>query len=201
MTMEQPIKVAKSDNSRPFVFVLAFAIVLLLAGLLVLWMRQSDNLPREGDPAVLFARDMIAHHAQAIEMALLIRERSSNEELRQFALDIILTQQAQLGQMQGWLAVWGVPLAGREPPMQGHGHMMGMASQEDVNSLSTLPIAEAEPLFLQLMIRHHQGGVTMAEEVLAQTERPEVQRLAKAIIQAQQNEIKYMNDLLERIGE
>lgn len=55
---------------------------------------------------------MSDHHAQAVEMALLARDRTNDEELRRFALDIILTQQAQIGQMQGWLAVWERPLAG-----------------------------------------------------------------------------------------
>jgi uncharacterized protein (DUF305 family) len=175
----------------------ATLVVLISAGLLAMWI-SPGSFPREGDPEITFSRDMIAHHEQAVEMALAIRDRSADAELRQLALDILLTQQAQLGQMQGWLAVWEVPLSGREPPMEGHGAMMGIASQADINALQTLPIAEAEVLFLQLMIRHHQGGVTMAETALAQTNRPEVQQLSKAIVKAQQSEIEYMSALLEQ---
>lgn len=78
--------------------------------------------------------------------------------------------------------------------------MMGMASREQVDELQTLPVAEAEVAFLQLMIRHHQGGVMMAQEALRQTVRPEVVRLAEAIANGQQSEIEYMQGLLKQRG-
>lgn len=56
-----------------------------------------------GSPAVGFARDMAAHHAQAVEMAVLVRDRTNDPTMRQLALDILLTQQAQIGQIRGWL--------------------------------------------------------------------------------------------------
>lgn len=194
--ISQSSKPLAFDVSRLWSFALTF-VVLAAAGLVVVWLGHS-GLPREGDPAVLFARDMIAHHEQAVEMALAIRDRSTNVELRQLALDILLTQQAQMGQMQGWLAVWEVPLSGRQSPMAGQGTMMGMASQAEVNALQTLPIGEAETVFLQLMIRHHRGGVAMAQTVLGETDRPEVKRLATSIVGSQQSEIEYMQRLLEQ---
>jgi uncharacterized protein (DUF305 family) len=84
--------------------------------------------------------------------------------------------------------------------MEGHGEMIGMASREQINELGTLPVAEAEVTFLQLMIRHHQGGVIMAQEALRQTSRPEVVRLAEAIVNGQQSEIDYMQGLLKQRG-
>lgn len=143
---------------------------------------------------------MVAHHRQAVEMSYLLRERSTDEELRRFALDILLTQQAQIGQMQGWLAAWSQPLNGPQPVMGGQAEMMGMANREQINELQTLPVPEAEVSFLQLMIRHHEGGVMMAQEALRQTKRPEVVRLATAIVNGQQSEIEYMQDLLEKRG-
>jgi uncharacterized protein (DUF305 family) len=174
-------------------------LLLLLAGLLAVWLWQQ-RLPGEGSAEVTFARDMSAHHLQAVEMAFIIRERSQDEELRRLALDIFTSQQLQVGQMQGWLAAWGQPLSGPEPMMAGHGEMMGMATPEQLNQLKTLPVAEAETTFLQLMIRHHQGGVMMAQEALQQTDRPEVVRLATAIIEAQEGEIDYMQELLQQRG-
>ena len=176
---------------------LSMLLVLVSIPALLYWRHRP---PEEGNPAVTFARDMMAHHGQAVEMALLLRERSADAELRQLTLDIMLGQQAQIGQMQGWLAVWGLPLAGAQPPMAGQAAMMGMATQQQVNALQTLPLTEAEVVFLQLMIRHHQGGVAMAEAALAQTQRPEVVRLATAIVQAQQGEITYMTQLLAKRG-
>ena len=178
---------------------LVLALLLLLAGLTAFWLWTS-RAPGEGSPETTFARDMGAHHAQAVEMALTIRDRSADTGLRQLALDIILTQQAQIGQMEGWLAVWDQPLSGPQPPMDGQGEMMGMATQEQVNQLATRPVPAAELSFLQLMIRHHQGGIALAQEALKRTSRPEVVRLARAIVQGQQSEITYMEALLKQRG-
>lgn len=187
-----------STHSRPVNRIGAWWLLLLLllvTALAVFWLSLS-RAPAEGSPEVNFSRDMAAHHAQAVEMALIARDRSSDEELRRFALDIMLTQQAQIGQMQGWLAAWGRPLTGAQPTMQ----MPGMATQQQINQLQTLPVAEMETSFLQLMIRHHQGGIMMAEDTLRQTKRAEVVQLAQAIVNGQQSEIDYMQDLLKRRG-
>jgi uncharacterized protein (DUF305 family) len=173
--------------------------LVLLVGLGLGWFIGART-PGDNGAEVRFARDMSAHHEQAVEMALTIRERSTDTELRQFTLDMLLTQQAQIGQMQGWLAVWGRPLAGAEPPMAGHGSMMGMASQEELNSLRELPLADAEAQFMRLMIRHHEGGIVMAQEALAETRQPEVVRLAQSIIDGQQSETAYMRDWLTQRG-
>lgn len=174
-------------------------LLLILAGifLALLWNLLPFN---RGRADVTFARDMSAHHAQAVDMALILRDRVEDEQLRLFLLDMALTQQTQIGQMQGWLAAWNVPLAGPEPIMGGQGEAMGMAAQEQVNSLRHLPVAEAEVLFLQLMIRHHQGGVLMAEDILERNPRPQVARLAESIIAGQQSEIEYMTSLLQERG-
>lgn len=187
-----------STHSRPANRIGAWwllLVLLLVTALAVFWLSLS-RAPAEGSPEVNFSRDMAAHHAQAVEMALIARDRSSDEELRRFALDIMLTQQAQIGQMQGWLAAWGLPLSGPQPTMQ----MPGMATQQQINALQTLPVAEMETSFLQLMIRHHQGGIAMAQEALRQTKRAEVTQLANAIVNSQQSEIAYMQDLLKRRG-
>ncbi len=181
----------------PWVWLLGLVALVVGAGTLV---GVRARPPQEGSAEVIFARDMAAHHEQAVEMALILHERSNEEELRRLALDILLTQQAQIGQMQGWLAVWRLPLSGTDAPMGGHGEMMGMASQQQVNALQTLAVPEAEVSFLQLMIRHHLAGVAMAESALSATARPEVERLAQAIVSAQQSEIEYMEHLLSERG-
>lgn len=191
----------KAEPAQPLPWLwLALALLFLATTGLLAFMLWTQRWPAEGSPEVTFARDMAAHHQQAVEMAFLLRERSTDEELRRFALDILLTQQAQIGQMQGWLAAWDQPLSGPQPVMGGQAEMMGMASREQVNELQTLPVAEAEVAFLQLMIRHHQGGVMMAQEALRQTHRSEVVRLATAIVNGQQSEIEYMQDMLEQRG-
>lgn len=186
-------------NIRPWLWpLLALLILIVGGGALWLW---RPALPGPSSPEVTFARDMAAHHEQAVQMALIMRDRTQNEELRTLALDVVLTQQAQIGQMQGWLAAWNQPLTGPAPPMSSMAGMpMGLATEQDIEALRTLPVAEAEIRFLQLMIQHHQGGTMMVQGVLKQTERPEVQRLATSIVNSQQAEIKYMQDLLKQRG-
>ncbi|OJV99175.1 MAG: hypothetical protein BGO39_16605 [Chloroflexi bacterium 54-19] len=176
------------------------AVVLIAALALTTWGWLSNLKPTADSPEVTFAYDMGAHHAQAVEMAVKIRDRTTDPELRILAIDITLTQQAQLGMMQGWLAAWQQPFASPRPVMGGQGVMMGMATLEQVYALDTLPVAEAEVSFLRLMIRHHQGGVAMAKVVLGQTNRPEILQLANSIVISQQSEIAYMQDLLKKRG-
>lgn len=176
----------------------ALALLALLTGLAGGWL-LFGRVPVEGSAEARFARDMASHHDQAVEMALIVRDRTPNEQLRVITLDMMLTQQAQRGMMLGWLEAWELPLT-RGAPMNGMGEMMGMATQAQINELKALPVPAAEVAFLNLMIRHHQGGVAMAEEALKQTRRPEVVRMARAIVNAQQSEIAYMQELLKQRG-
>jgi uncharacterized protein (DUF305 family) len=185
-------------SARPFVpWWLPLITLIMLSSAVIFWLRFVRP-PDEGSPEVTFARGMANHHAQAVEMALIARDRSDDEELRRFALDIMFTQQAQIGQMQGWLAVWNRPLAA--PPGEMASDMPGMATQQQINDLQTLPIDPMEVSFLQLMIRHHEGGVAMVRQALQQTNHSVVVRLAQAVVQGQQSEITYMQDLLKRRG-
>jgi len=125
--------------------------------------------------------------------------------MRLLALDIMLTQQAQIGQMQGWLNAWGQPLASASPAMTWLGMpttdlMPGMASVEDINRLRELKGIKADGLFLQLMIPHHRGGVDMANAILEYTKQPEVIALAQSIANSQTSEIALMQSLLEEKG-
>jgi uncharacterized protein (DUF305 family) len=77
----------------------------------------ATRTPGEDSPEVGFARDMMVHHAQAVQMAEIVRDKTENEEIRTLATDIALTQQAQIGMMQSWLEVWGLPPSSTEPAM------------------------------------------------------------------------------------
>ena len=161
--------------------------------------------PSDSSPEAGFARDMMVHHAQAVEMAEIVRDKTESQEIRTLAADIALTQQAQIGQMQGWLQVWNLPPTGTEPAMSWmgephEGRMPGMASPEEINELQRASPEEAEVLFLQLMIPHHEAAVPMAEAVLEESDRKEVERLAGSIVASQQAEIELMRGLLQRRG-
>lgn len=183
---------------RPaLIALLALAAALLIAAALAL-------APRLGTPGahsveVRFVREMIQHHAQAVDMATRIRDRSEERTLRSVALDIQLSQQEQIGQMRGWLTLWNLPWGG--PGMTAeHARMMGMATPAELGRLDTLPPADAERLFLQLMIRHHQGALAMVKPALAPGVRPEVRTLARQIDAAQGGEIRLMTAMLAARG-
>ncbi len=153
-----------------------------------------------------FLRDMSSHHAQAVEMAMTVQRTTTDEDLRLFATDIALTQQAELGTMDGWLEAWGLPATGTEPPMAWMGHpvegrMPGMASPEQLDQLRTASPAEADVLFLQLMTTHHRAGVEMAAAVLERDPDPLVRRMAERIVANQGVEIATMQGMLAERGQ
>ena len=121
------------------------------------------------DADVKFMQGMISHHAQAIEMTELLASRSNREVMRQLAQRIELSQEDEISMMQEWLrsreqAV--TELDAHHAP--GWEPMPGMLTEEDMGRLEQAQAAEFDPLFLELMITHHRGAVTMVETLLSQ---------------------------------
>ena len=206
--------------------ILTAGIALIAAAILG---RAFAGTPPPGDDSVAagFARDMIVHHTQAVDMALAIQGRTDDPTLQALSTDIVLTQTNQIGQMTAALQSWQLPLARTGPAMgwmtddEGmrmgggeardrvdpamtkllpDGRMPGMATQDQVNQLRTLPTPQAEVLFLQLMIAHHRGGIAMAQTASALTDDPLITRLADSIVASQQSEITAMTDMLAQRG-
>jgi uncharacterized protein (DUF305 family) len=179
---------------------LLVALLGMLIGLYVTTRTPGDNSAEAG-----FARDMSVHHAQAVDMAMIARDRTDDDQLGVIATDILLTQQNQIGRMEGWLTVWGLPMTGDNGQMAWMGHhvdglMPGMATQEQVNELKTMPVDKMNVQFLDLMIVHHQAGVEMAQAILDRSDEPVVRDLAQSIIKTQANEIALMEEMLTRLG-
>ena len=143
---------------------------------------------RQGD--IMFAQMMIPHHEQAITMADLALDPSAKAsgQVRDFAKDIKDAQDLEIQTMEGWLEDWDAPTANSS----GMDHGSGMMTQEEMAKLESATGAEFDKQWLTLMIKHHQGAVTMAEQVLTTTEDDAVERMAKAIVKAQKAEIKAM---------
>lgn len=188
---------------------IAYAAVLLALVMAVaaLAIYISNREPGDSSAEAGFARDMLVHHAQAVEMATIVSQKTTDDDMRTLTTDMILTQQAQVGQMQGWLAEWGLPQVGPGPRMEWMGHslgegesMPGMASAAEVNALRDLPPDEADELFLRLMISHHAAAVPMAEAVIESSDRTPVTSLASAISTSQEAEIVVMEDMLDEMG-
>jgi len=100
-----------SDVARRLAVLAAGLVVVALvvgAGLLI---GSRVGTPRDESAEAGFARDMATHHAQAVEMSFVARDKSSDHELRTLASDIIVTQSTQRGIFMGWLQQWGLPQA------------------------------------------------------------------------------------------
>lgn len=152
-----------------------------------------------------FARDMQVHHLQGVDMAMIVRDRTDDPDMRRMAYDMATTQAHQAGQMYGWLAAWGLKQLGSQPPMTWMGHtgqgmgalMPGMATPEEMSALSAAAGAEAERVFLRLMIAHHRGAVEMSDAVIERSEHPAVLAFARGVLLSQRSEIALMTTMLE----
>lgn len=189
------------------------AVAALVLGVVLGILLGGETEPGDTSPEAGFARDMSVHHAQAVELAFLVRDRTDDPEVRTMAYDIINTQRAQLGMFSGWLQQWDLPQTSDTAPMawtdaphgmddmgsmevESYDDMPGMASDADVERLRQAEGVEAEVEFLELMIAHHTGGVEMAEAVLPLTDRGEVDYLAQTIVDGQSAEIATMEQML-----
>jgi uncharacterized protein (DUF305 family) len=177
----------------------------------------DDPRPTNTSAEAGFARDMQVHHDQGVELSMIIRDRTDDPAVRLLAYDIATTQGQQSGQMYGWLTLWGLSQAGREPSMTwmtrpgrsdagDHDHasgghapgepMPGLATSEQIAALTAASGVEAERIFLELMIAHHQGAVDMAEAVLDRSDHSVVRAFSTAVVASQKSEIDLMTAML-----
>jgi uncharacterized protein (DUF305 family) len=141
---------------------------------------------------VMFARHMIPHHQQALDMADMVPTRTHNDALLVVAVHIKTDQQAEITTLANLLAQWGEPPQDPQDPMD----MAGLVDDATMSQLPSLTGADFDRLWTTAMISHHQGAVAMAQTELAQGQSPEATKLAGTIVTTQEREISYMNDLL-----
>lgn len=190
--------------------VMAVALVAIGGALAVVTGFGSPTIPANDSVDAGFARDMSTHHGQAVTMAGLVRDRSDDPDIQLFGYDVESTQNNQVGMMQGWLQVWRLPVNTSAPQMawmSGHEGMQmsgalmpGMATPDELDELRTLSGSELDVRFLQLMIRHHQGGVPMAEYALEHADTDVVRLLAQKIVDSQSAEGLTMEQMLRDRG-
>ncbi|MGO3326740.1 DUF305 domain-containing protein [Gordonia sp. (in: high G+C Gram-positive bacteria)] len=196
------------------------ALLLAVAGFFggVAWENhRAEQRSHEPTPADIgFAQDMSVHHDQAILIANTLTTEVA-PEIRGLADRIAATQAAEAATMRGWLDWFALPLTSDHPmewmhPGE-HEHgpseptdadeppMPGLASSDEIARLSDARGAAAEIEFLQLMIRHHRGGVEMATAAQnSDTASAATRRLALSMITEQGDEIGQMTLLLRARG-
>ncbi len=211
----------RSPLRTALLVLIAVGLVLLGGGLAVAFgigRPQAPATPAADSVDAGFARDMSHHHIQAVEMADLAADRSHDPAVRLMAFDIGSTQNNQVGRMQGWLSLWGLPLSGGTPmswmggTMPGMAGMTmspvadadtampGMASEAELAQLRSLTGRAFDVQFLRLMIRHHEGGKPMAQYGAAHAAVPAVRLLAQTIADTQSAEVQTLTAMLTARG-
>ncbi len=157
------------------------------------------------DADVEFASDMIQHHAQALTMVDLTMGRQLDPEVQQLAEDIRAAQSPEIEQMTDWLTAWDQPIP---ETMRDHANahgdgeieidpdMPGMMSPEEMAELEAAKGAEFQPMWLEMMIEHHEGAIEMAETEQSEGNHADAIELAENIESAQQDEISTMEGML-----
>ncbi|BAD60574.1 DUF305 domain-containing protein [Nocardia thailandica] len=224
MTSESPTPEATPPARRRSSAIWAAALVAavivgLLAGFWVRGVLGSDSSAPALDVVdVGFAQDMATHHNQAVEMSATALEQAEDPAVRTLAFDVLTTQQSQLGMMRGWLMLWDRPLSSEQPmlwmrrgdshtagtdhqmPAQESMRMPGMATTEELAQLRRARGAAFDTLYLQLLLRHHEGGVSMARAARDNATVPAVAALAKQIDDAQTAESQAIRAMLAQRG-
>lgn len=159
------------------------------------------------DADVMFAQMMIPHHEQALEMAELADGRVSDAEIKTLAADIEKAQDPEIQTMRSWLKAWGKPESA-----EGGGHgmdhgsagtddsgMSGMMSEEDMQRLEAAKGTEFDRMFAEMMIEHHKGAITMAEDEQKNGRNATAKKLAADVVKTQSAEVEKFEKILDRL--
>lgn len=172
--------------------------------------KADVSTTEHNDADVTFAADMIQHHAQALSMVDLTLDRPLDAQVQALAEDIRAAQAPEIETMADWLTKWGeeVPATMRDHAnseggmddmegMDGGGEMPGMMTADDMDALENASDGEFQDMWLEMMVEHHEGAVEMAATEQADGQFKDAVDLAGQIVDAQNQEIDTMKDLLE----
>ncbi|MEU0042746.1 DUF305 domain-containing protein [Streptomyces werraensis] len=150
------------------------------------------------DIDVNFAQMMIPHHEQALEMAKLADGRASDSELKDIVSKIEKAQEPEIETMKGWLTAWDQPTEMPSMPGMDHSGMSGMMSDADMKELAAMKGTEFDKMFAQMMIEHHKGAISMAEDEQKDGKNADAVKMAGDIIKGQSAEVKQLQSILDR---
>lgn len=174
---------------------------------------QARDLSKVGaTPAdVKFMQGMIHHHAQAIDMTELLKTRTGSEDMKKLGMRIQVSQRDEIKMMQDWLKAHGqdapdphaMHMPGMIMPGMDHGPMMaGMLTPEEMARLAGLKGADFDRYFLEGMIKHHAGAITMVKELFASpgaAQDSTIYAFASDVVADQQMEIDRMSTMLAAV--
>ncbi|MFK5583797.1 DUF305 domain-containing protein [Serinicoccus sp. LYQ131] len=163
---------------------------------------EADTAAEEhNDADVQFASGMIPHHQQAVTMSDMALEQGGPEVI-DLAERIQAAQGPEIETMTGWLETWGEEVPEDIEGMDHMDHMdhmdmEGMMTPEDMDALMNAEGTQFDTMWLEMMIEHHNGAITMSEDQMANGQNPEAIDLAESIAESQNAEIAEMEELQE----
>lgn len=165
---------------------------------------QATDLSKVGhtEADVKFMQGMIGHHLQAVEMVALINARTTNPVMRNLGLRIQVSQDDEINMMKDWLQARGAAIPGPHAHHEPGGFMPGMLTSEEMAALAAARGVEFERLFLQGMIKHHFGAITMVEELFktpGAAQDGEIYQFASDVDSDQRMEIDRMGLMLREL--
>jgi len=154
--------------------------------------QRKDSGHNEQDMS--FAQAMIPHHQQAVEMADLAATQATDAKVKDLAGRIKDAQDPEIKQLTGMLDQWGAAMdGGMDHGGSDHG---GMMTDGDMQRLEKATGAAFDRMWIQMMIKHHQGAIDMAGTELESGDNADAKKLAQQIMDAQQDEITEMQGML-----
>lgn len=162
-------------------------------------MSMSDS---HNQADLAFATGMIPHHGQAIDMADMAVKKATNSQVKQLGIQIKAAQDPEISTMSGWLKEWDAPVPSASMPGMDMGgtSMNGMMSADEMKQLGATTGTAFDKLWVQMMIKHHQGAIAMAKTELASGQYPQAKALAQSISNSQAKEVTTMQSLLSALG-
>ena len=180
-------------------------VLLVLPVLLALGCVRAPAVTAQGpaEADMRFMREMIPHHRQALEMTALVEERTERRDLRMLAGRIEVSQTDEIAWMERWLADNRAPAPADHAHHAVHGDLMpGMLTPQEIAALAAASGPAFDRLFLEGMIRHHEGALTMVEQLFATpgaAQATAVYQIATDIDADQRADISRMREMLEAL--
>jgi uncharacterized protein (DUF305 family) len=147
-----------------------------------------------------FMQDMMVHHQQALDMAVLAKDRTNFPGVLDASGRIEASQADEIAFMTQWLTTRGEPLINQlHAGDERHHVMMGMATPAQMKGLSDVSGSDFDRHFLTLMITHHEGALEMVETLMEQPGAaydPTLFEFTTDIVNDQEKEIERMHGLL-----
>ncbi|MCX5207061.1 DUF305 domain-containing protein [Streptomyces sp. NBC_00237] len=157
--------------------------------------RREAPLDKPNSADFTYTEMMVVHHGQALVMTALAPSRASSEGVKQLAERIAAAQKPEIDAMKGWDTRNGAAKRPKTP--HDHAAMAGMATEKQLADLKAAKGEDFDRLFLELMITHHKGALTMAGDVLSDGNDVTIEEMATDLVAQQTTEINRMARMLK----